>query len=112
MVLIAGGRSKGLDLSPLAQHTHLRRLVAIGEAAPALLDAAPARGRRSGPATWPRRFGSPTRPPPPASVVLLAPGGASFDMFDSYAHRGDVFADEVRSRHSGEEGSRQPGGAG
>jgi len=29
-------------------------------------------------------------------VVLLAPGCSSFDMFRDYAHRGQVFKDEVR----------------
>ena len=31
----------------------------------------------------------------PGRAVLLAPACASFDMFRSYAHRGDVFRDEV-----------------
>jgi UDP-N-acetylmuramoylalanine--D-glutamate ligase len=30
-------------------------------------------------------------------VVLLAPACASFDMFESFEHRGKVFKDEVRS---------------
>jgi UDP-N-acetylmuramoylalanine--D-glutamate ligase len=33
----------------------------------------------------------------PGETVLLAPGCSSFDMFDDYAHRGNVFKEAVMS---------------
>jgi UDP-N-acetylmuramoylalanine--D-glutamate ligase len=33
-------------------------------------------------------------------VVLLAPACASFDMFDSFEHRGKVFKEEVRHQEA------------
>jgi UDP-N-acetylmuramoylalanine--D-glutamate ligase len=41
----------------------------------------------------------------PGDVVLLAPAGASWDMFSDYGARGDAFALAVRRRASGEAGS-------
>ena len=33
----------------------------------------------------------------PGGTVLLAPGCASWDMFRDYAHRGEAFAEAVKS---------------
>ena len=33
----------------------------------------------------------------PGDCVLLAPGCASFDMFDSYGHRGRIFKEAVEA---------------
>ena len=41
-------------------------------------------------------------------VVLLAPACASFDMFDSFEHRGRVFKEEVSSFEFRVSSSRQP----
>jgi UDP-N-acetylmuramoylalanine--D-glutamate ligase len=96
VVLIAGGRNKDLDLTPLAVAPSVRFLIAIGESADELLVAS---GDR------PARFANSMREAVAVAdsvagvgdVVLLAPGCASFDMFSSYGERGDVFASEVRA---------------
>jgi UDP-N-acetylmuramoylalanine--D-glutamate ligase len=40
----------------------------------------------------------------PGDVVLLAPGYASFDQFDSFEERGSAFAESVRALEKGSEG--------
>jgi UDP-N-acetylmuramoylalanine--D-glutamate ligase len=44
----------------------------------------------------------------PGDVVLLAPACASFDMFESFEHRGRVFKDEVQRLTSKVQGLSNP----
>jgi len=97
VVLIAGGRNKGLDLSSLTQVAgRIRAVVAIGEAAPEI--AAAFAGLRpvamaSSMADAVAAAASVARS---GDAVLLSPGCASFDWYRSYAERGDDFARVVR----------------
>ena len=96
VVLIAGGLAKGLDVSPLATAENVRRLVAIGDAAPALLRAAP-EGRATVAASMVEAVETAFAAARPGDTVLLAPGCASFDMFESYIDRGAAFTAAVNS---------------
>lgn len=93
VVVILGGRNKGLDLLPLLDEPTLRAVIGIGEGGEELAAHDPsipvARSMREAVqlATDAARTGD---------VVLLAPGCASFDMFSSYVERGDAFITEVR----------------
>ena len=98
VVLIAGGRSKGIDLTPLARTVPpVVAIVALGEAREAIarvfegiapvevvdsmaeaVRAARAKAKRGG-------------------SVLLSPGCASLDMYESYSARGEDFARCVRA---------------
>ena len=90
VVLIAGGRNKGLDLAPLSTAPSVRRIVGIGEAA-AELEAASQPGRFAAARDLRDAVATADRSALPGDTVLLAPGCASFDMFESYAQRGDEF---------------------
>lgn len=98
LVLIAGGKGKDGSYEPLirALERRGRALVLIGEAAPLL--AAAAQGRvdvELAPdldAAVERAY----RKAQPEDAVLLAPACASFDMFKSYADRGERFVQAVQ----------------
>jgi UDP-N-acetylmuramoylalanine--D-glutamate ligase len=97
-VLIAGGRAKGQDLSPLATRAHrLSALVVLGESADVLatLFDGLVVVRRAGSieAATEIAFTLASRP----GVVLLAPACASWDQFHDYRERGDRFARAARS---------------
>lgn len=98
VVLIAGGRNKGLDLAVLGElRTHVRAVVGIGEAAFDVVDAF--EGAPTVVATSMRdAVTAAAAAALPGDVVLLSPGCASFDWYRSYAERGDDFTREVRRR--------------
>lgn len=96
VVLIAGGLPKGLDLTPLARAANVRFVVAIGSAAGVLVDAA-GRDRSAQAGSMEEAVAIAISVATAGDTVLLAPGCASFDMFDDYAARGDAFASAVRA---------------
>ena len=124
IVLIAGGRDKGIDLTALAPVVAERAAAAvlIGESGPALGAAfraaglarteARRRSRRRGPARrrdrpGRSRRGTGRRGP---ATVLLSPAAASFDMFVDYAARGRAFKAAVAALAAAErrEGTDEP----
>jgi UDP-N-acetylmuramoylalanine--D-glutamate ligase len=100
VVLVAGGRNKGLDLSALADAVPpVRAAVAMGEAADEVAAALDGRCPTHRVTTdmddVVARAGALARP---GDTVLLSPGCTSFDWFGSYSERGDAFAASVRRR--------------
>ena len=99
VVLIAGGRNKGLDLSTLAEGAdHIRAVVAIGDAADevgAAFDGVRPVERAT---SMSDAVDAAARSARPGDVVLLSPACASFDWYSDYAARGDDFAALVLDR--------------
>jgi UDP-N-acetylmuramoylalanine--D-glutamate ligase len=96
VVLLAGGRNKGLDLGVLRQEAgRIRAVVAIGEAAGEVeaCFAGLRPVRRAGSMAEAVRLGAELAEP--GDTVLLSPACASFDWYSGYAARGDDFAREV-----------------
>ena len=100
VVLLAGGRNKGLDLSVLAgEAPRLRGVVALGEAAGEVEAAFAGSGVRvERAAGMHEAVGAAHRLARSGDVVLLSPACASFDAYSGYGARGDDFAREVRTQ--------------
>ena len=112
IVLIAGGKDKGTDYSPLRGTiaNRVKRLVLIGEAAEKMErtfeGAVPIeRAASLGEAVMAAR-----RAASPGDVVLLSPACASFDMFDDFEDRGRQFKDLVAALNPQERASAAGGG--
>ncbi|HEU5195352.1 MAG TPA: UDP-N-acetylmuramoyl-L-alanine--D-glutamate ligase [Methylomirabilota bacterium] len=94
VVLIAGGKGKGQDFAPLAEAARGRvgHVVTIGEDGPKIAAAVAAAGIPSSTApTMAAAIETARAQAGAGDVVLLSPACASFDMFQNYEHRGDVF---------------------
>lgn len=98
VVLILGGRGKKAPYAPLAEliSARVRRMILIGEDANTIEseigDAAPYEHASDMRDAVLKSFAAAE----PGDVVLLAPACASFDMFESFEHRGRVFKDVVK----------------
>ena len=93
VVLIAGGRNKGLDLQPLATATSkLRAVVLIGEATAELQAVlANTEAPRLAADNMKTAVQLASEAAQPGDVVLLSPGCVSFDWYGSYKERGQDF---------------------
>jgi UDP-N-acetylmuramoylalanine--D-glutamate ligase len=97
-VWIAGGLAKGVDLGPLAGAlTDVRAAVLIGTSATELAAVCAHAGVAAHlAADLEQAVDLASQLAAPNDTVLLAPACASFDQFDSYAHRGVVFTAAAR----------------
>lgn len=96
-VVIAGGRDKQGSYEPLvaALASKARALVLIGEATELISAAVGTTVPVVRAATMEEAVASACGLAQPGDAVLLSPACSSFDMFTSYAHRGEVFARSV-----------------
>ncbi len=100
VVLIAGGRDKGLDFAAIKEviREKVKLAVLIGESQDKLAAAwgnSTLCARADSMRQAVKMAASAARP---GDTVLLSPACASFDMFENYEHRGDEFKREVLAR--------------
>ena len=99
LILIAGGDGKGQSFAPLAEPVakYARAVLLIGTDGPAIravLEASDVELVNC--ATLQEAVRAAADRAQGGDEVLLSPACASFDMFDNYAHRAQVFNDAVR----------------
>lgn len=99
VILIAGGRDKGGDYRLLneAISQKVKAVLLIGEASDAMANAFSPLTRTEKLGTLEEAVLRAKAIAAAGDAVLLSPACASFDMFNSYGHRGEVFVKTVRS---------------
>jgi UDP-N-acetylmuramoylalanine--D-glutamate ligase len=111
VVWIAGGMAKGQDFDELVRGVsdRLAGVVLLGVDAPVLASALARHApdvpmitiHRTDTGAMSEAVASAASMAAPGDVVLLAPGCASWDMFDDYTHRGRLFAEAVHQHMAG-----------
>ena len=98
LVLIAGGQGKGADFADLVAglDERVKAVVLIGEAADEIQRALGERLPIRRASSMREAVGVAAELADAGDLVLLSPACASFDMFDNYQHRGDVFTQAVQ----------------
>ena len=97
VVLIAGGRAKGADFSPLIPliGEKVKKLVLMGEAAGVMDSMFYGCTESVRASSMADAVGIASLAASPGDIVLLSPACSSFDMFADYAERGRAFARAV-----------------
>lgn len=97
VILIAGGEGKDADFSPLAMAIgkYVKHLVLIGRDASLIEEHIGADISRTHASSMEQAVEIAMANADENDVVLLSPACASFDMFDNFEHRGDVFIKAV-----------------
>ena len=93
ILLIAGGDGKGADFSPLgsAIEKHVKVTILIGMSANEIAGNVPDKESVFYATSLEAAVSTASRLAHPGDTVLLSPACASFDMFEDFADRGDVF---------------------
>jgi len=99
IVLIMGGRGKKAPYQPLAHliRQQARKLILIGDDANTIAAELGEFALTEFASDMNDAVAKAFAAAEPGDTVLLAPACASFDMFDSFEHRGSVFKEEVQS---------------
>ena len=102
IVLILGGRGKKAPYAPLATLVgqKVRKLILLGEDAETIARELGALAPSERASDMKDAVAISFQAAQPGDIVLLAPACASFDMFESFEHRGRVFKDAVQSLKS------------
>lgn len=97
VILIAGGEGKDADFSPLGQaiNEYVKHLILIGRDAKLIEAHVGNHVACTHADTMEQAVTIASNIAEKGDVVLLSPACASFDMFSSFEHRGDVFIDAV-----------------
>ncbi|HZD59755.1 MAG TPA: UDP-N-acetylmuramoyl-L-alanine--D-glutamate ligase [Anaerolineae bacterium] len=97
VILLVGGRNKGNDFAPLAQKVNeqVKAVIGFGEAGREILDAMPPDTLQEYAETVTDAVALAGKHAKPGYIVLFSPSCASFDAFNSYAQRGEVFRKAV-----------------